>query len=81
MDHQPQIRPDFGYVPAASQPEQVINLPRPVPVFMTYLTVAPSPTTGVVFRPDPYGMDALAMPQMFGPSRVASADDRTERRS
>ena len=71
----------FGYVPAASQPEQVINLPRPVPVFMTYLTVAPSPTTGVVFRPDPYGMDALAMPQMFGPSRVASADDRTERRS
>ena len=32
---------------------------------MTYLTVAAS-RNGVVFRPDPYGLDALAMPQMFG---------------
>ena len=40
---------------------------------MTYLTVAPS-TNGVVFRPDPYGFDALAMPQMFGSaSKIASA--------
>jgi murein L,D-transpeptidase YcbB/YkuD len=41
-----------------------------VPVYFTYLTVAPA-GHGVVFRPDPYGWDALAMPQMFGP-RLAS---------
>jgi murein L,D-transpeptidase YcbB/YkuD len=64
----------FGSVPqATSQFEQRFNLPRPVPVYMTYLTVA-STANGVLFRPDPYGMDALAMPQMFGePSRIASA--------
>jgi hypothetical protein len=33
---------------------------------MTYLTAEPSPNHGVVFRPDPYGFDAQAMPQMFG---------------
>ncbi|WP_126174636.1 L,D-transpeptidase family protein [Altericroceibacterium xinjiangense] len=55
----------FGRVPqVSSQPEQVLELPRAVPVYMTYLTVAPS-SGGVVFRPDPYGFDALAMPQMF----------------
>ena len=56
-----------------SVPEQVIPLPKPVPIYMTYLTVTPSPN-GVVFRGDPYGFDAQAMPQMFGPSvQVASA--------
>jgi len=36
-------------------------------VYMTYLTAEPSPGNGVVFRPDPYGFDTLAMPQMdFG---------------
>ena len=71
----------FGYVPqASSRPEQIIPLPRPVPVYMTYLTVAPS-ANGVVFRPDPYGLDRLAMPQMFGPSRVASVDEEVERNS
>ena len=47
-----------------TQYEQVIELPRPVPVYMTYLTVQPS-AGGLTFRPDPYGFDALAMPQMF----------------
>ena len=61
----------FGGVPRPTLPyEQNFQLPRPVPVFFTYLTVAPA-GYGVVFRPDPYGWDALAMPQMFGP-RVAS---------
>lgn len=60
-------------VQPSSQPEEVIPLPRPVPIYMTYLTVAPTPN-GVVFRGDPYGFDAQAMPQMFGPQlRVASA--------
>jgi murein L,D-transpeptidase YcbB/YkuD len=53
--------------------EQRIDLPRPVPIYMTYLTVAPS-ANGVLFRADPYGFDAQAMPQMFGPqTKVASA--------
>jgi len=64
----------FGQVPQAdSDREQRFELPKPVPVYMTYLTVAPS-ANGVTFRPDPYGLDALAMPQMFGgPTRIASA--------
>lgn len=58
----------FGRVPQpASSLEQNIELPRPVPIYLTYLTVAPS-ANGIVFRPDPYQMDALAMPQMFGGS-------------
>jgi murein L,D-transpeptidase YcbB/YkuD len=64
----------FGEYPRYSNtPEQRIDLPRPVPVYMTYLTVAASPN-GVIFRPDPYGFDALAMPQMFaGAPQAASA--------
>ncbi len=63
----------FGQVPQpTSQYEQVFELPRRIPVYMTYLTVAAS-ANGVTFRPDPYGFDALAMPQMFGQSsKVAS---------
>ncbi len=63
----------FGRVPDAATPrEQRFQLPRPIPVYLTYLTVTPS-TNGVVFRPDPYGFDELAMPQMFGPAtEVAS---------
>jgi murein L,D-transpeptidase YcbB/YkuD len=38
---------------------------NPVPVYLTYLTVV-SKGNGLVFRDDPYGFDALAMPQMFG---------------
>jgi L,D-transpeptidase YcbB len=63
----------FGYVPQGTTGrEQTFMLPRPVPVYLTYLTVEPSTIGGVQFRPDPYGWDALAMPQMFG--GVASAD-------
>jgi murein L,D-transpeptidase YcbB/YkuD len=64
----------FGRVPQpTSSREQRIELPRAVPIYMTYLTVEPSGSHGVVFRPDPYGFDALAMPQMFGaPMKMAS---------
>ena len=66
----------FGRMPEPSgTPEQIIPLPRPVPIYMTYLTVAAGPN-GVMFRPDPYGFDALAMPQMFGgSSRIAANGD------
>ncbi|MEO5577502.1 MAG: L,D-transpeptidase family protein [Sphingomicrobium sp.] len=64
----------FGRMPEpGSVPEQIIPLPRPVPIYMTYLTVSAG-RGGVMFRPDPYGFDALAMPQMFGgANRIASA--------
>jgi len=56
----------FGGVPRAStEREQTFPVPRPVPVFLTYLTIS-SRGNGIVFRPDPYGFDDLAMPQMFG---------------
>jgi murein L,D-transpeptidase YcbB/YkuD len=65
----------FGGVPQPSTSrEQTFPLPQPVPVFITYLT-ASARGNGVVFRPDPYGWDTLAMSQMFGPGSVlASAD-------
>jgi murein L,D-transpeptidase YcbB/YkuD len=65
----------FGGVPQASTPlEQTFPVPRPVPVYLTYLTVV-SKGNGIVFRPDPYGFDALAMPQMFGPAREMASID------
>jgi murein L,D-transpeptidase YcbB/YkuD len=65
----------FGRVPQpTSTREQRIDLPRPVPIYMTYLTVKPT-SNGVIFRPDPYGFDTLAMPQMFGPSSIAALGD------
>jgi murein L,D-transpeptidase YcbB/YkuD len=64
--------------PATSR-EEVFPLPRPVPVYMTYLTVEPT-ANGVIFRPDVYGFDALAMPQMFGRARdIAAAADGDDR--
>ena len=64
----------FEEVPQPASPgEENFELPRPVPIYMTYLTVAAG-EEGIVFRPDPYGLDALAMPQIFGASaNVASA--------
>ncbi len=63
----------MGGLPQSSTPEQVIDLPRPVPVYMTYLTAVPGPN-GVQFRADPYGFDQSAMQRLFGGSReMASA--------
>ena len=65
----------FGRAPqVTSSREQIIPLPRPVPVYMTYLTVKAT-GGGVVFLPDPYGFDALAMPQMFGSANIAAVAD------
>ena len=64
----------FGRVPETSTAtEQSFELPRPMPIYLTYLTVQPR-GNGVVFLPDPYGWDAVAVPQMFGGSeRIAFA--------
>ena len=62
----------FGDVPQAEGTEQQIDLPRPVPVYMTYLTVAPS-ANGVQFRSDPYNYDAQAAQNLFStPQQMAS---------
>jgi murein L,D-transpeptidase YcbB/YkuD len=65
----------FGRMPQATSPrEQEFQLPQPVPVYMTYLTVEVLDNGAIAFRPDVYGFDAQAMPQMFGgSSRIASA--------
>jgi murein L,D-transpeptidase YcbB/YkuD len=51
-----------GYVPKGKDPkvEQEVDLPQPVPVYMTYLTVQPTPD-GVQFLEDHYGRDAHLM--------------------
>lgn len=42
--------------PTSGQPEQFVGLPRPVPVYMTYLTVVPQ-ESGIAFLGDPYSRD------------------------
>ena len=61
-----------GYVPKGKDPkvEEEVNLPQPVPVYMTYLTVQPT-TSGVQFLPDPYRRDAHLM-ERFGSRMVAA---------
>ena len=51
-----------GYVPKGHDPkvEEEVDLPKPVPVYMTYLTVQPT-ATGVQFLEDHYGRDAHLM--------------------
>jgi murein L,D-transpeptidase YcbB/YkuD len=51
-----------GYVPKGKDPkvEEEVDLPRPVPVYMTYLTVQPT-ATGVKFLADHYGRDEHLM--------------------
>ena len=56
----------FGDVPEGrSGTEELVELPEPAPVFMTYFTVAPW-GDGLQFRPDPYKFDDRAIQQMFG---------------
>jgi len=62
----------FGSVPTGRDPkvEEEVNLPQPTPVYMTYLTVQPTPT-GVQFLPDPYGRDQALMDR-FSSKMVAA---------
>ncbi|MGI8705161.1 MAG: L,D-transpeptidase family protein [Sphingomicrobium sp.] len=46
-----------GTAPIADgTPEQRVDLPQPIPIYMTYLTAAPS-SSGIAFRADPYNRD------------------------
>jgi murein L,D-transpeptidase YcbB/YkuD len=51
-----------GHIPKGRNPkvEEEVNLPQPVPVYMTYLTVLPT-AGGVQFLQDHYGRDAKLM--------------------
>jgi murein L,D-transpeptidase YcbB/YkuD len=55
----------FRRVPAArgGTPEQQLDLPEPVPVYITYLTVSPEPQ-GVALRPDVYSRDPVQLAAM-----------------
>ena len=49
-----------------ARPEQKVDLPAPVPIYITYLTAVPSGTS-IVYFDDFYGRDRMAA------SRIASA--------
>jgi murein L,D-transpeptidase YcbB/YkuD len=43
--------------PRGAAPEQKVDLPEPVPVYITYLTMLPGGPEGLTFQPDTYGRD------------------------
>jgi murein L,D-transpeptidase YcbB/YkuD len=51
--------------PKAGAPEQQVNLPEPVPVYITYLTAAPE-GRGIAFRSDVYNRDGLHLARLEG---------------
>ncbi len=57
----------FGHVPRpdGNSPEQQVNLPEPVPVYLVYMTAAPEPG-GVAIRPDVYERDPVQLASLFG---------------
>ena len=61
-----------GHVPQGQNPkvEEHVDLPQPVPVYMTYLTVQPT-ATGVQFLPDHIGRDAHLM-ERYGTQLIAA---------
>jgi murein L,D-transpeptidase YcbB/YkuD len=55
---------------AGRGPEQRVDLPEPVPVYITYLTILPGGPAGLTFQPDSYGRDgALAARHGRTPAR------------
>ncbi len=66
----------FGVSPKPDgTPDERVDVPDPVPVYMTYFTVAPS-ADGVTFRPDRYNRDdkLLARVILDGDTQTASND-------
>jgi murein L,D-transpeptidase YcbB/YkuD len=47
--------------PRGAAPEQEVDLPEPVPVYLTYLTVLPAKGGGLLFEDDPYRRDQAAL--------------------
>jgi murein L,D-transpeptidase YcbB/YkuD len=48
---------------ASGAPEQRVDLPEPVPVYITYLTAVPGPG-GILFQPDVYRRDAALLARL-----------------
>ena len=63
----------FGAMPKGSNPdaEEDVQLDKPVPVYITYLT-ADASSKGAQFRKDPYGRDAPLLAR-YGPARELAA--------
>lgn len=62
-----------GKVPTPSgTPDERVDLPEPVAVYMTYLTAEPS-ADGIVFRPDPYNRDAPLLARVKLPEDLQTA--------
>ena len=63
----------FGYMPEGHDPkvEENVDVPDPVPVYMTYLTAAPT-REGVRFLTDHYHRDEAVLARYFGGDRIAS---------
>ena len=61
-----------GPAPQGKNPkvEEEVNLPAPVPVYMTYLTAQPT-SSGIQFMPDHYGRDAHLM-ERYGTQLMAA---------
>jgi murein L,D-transpeptidase YcbB/YkuD len=53
--------------PKLGAPEQQVNMPEPVPVYITYLTAAPEGRT-IAFRSDVYNRDGLHLAKLDGRS-------------
>lgn len=62
----------FGDVPSPSGSDYRIDLKEPVPVYITYFTVAPGPS-GVTFKQDIYGRDERALAVLQRPSMNLAA--------
>jgi murein L,D-transpeptidase YcbB/YkuD len=58
--------------PKGSAPEQEVDLPEPVPVYITYLTALPDPARGIALRPDPYRRDVPLLAAAPRKARVTS---------
>jgi murein L,D-transpeptidase YcbB/YkuD len=54
--------------PEGSAPEQRVDLPEAVPVYLTYVTALPG-EKGLDLRPDPYGLDRLQVASVAGDRR------------
>lgn len=54
---------------SGARPEQQVNLPESVPVYLTYLTAVPGETGEIAFLEDSYGRDAERLAQLGGTLR------------
>jgi murein L,D-transpeptidase YcbB/YkuD len=60
--------------PQGARPEQKVNLPQPVPLYITYLTAVPSGTS-IVYFDDFYGKDRQAL-RIAGPNSKSNPFSR-----